>query len=105
MAWPAASYRDRLERAAAQAPRGGSVIHSGWRFFQPGLYLGVHLIEGETVTPMLLAKRFTLNRVLVIVSLVSGSGCWILSVPMLATTKIVCDRVQPLAAFGDFLEG
>jgi predicted PurR-regulated permease PerM len=27
------------------------------------------------------------------------------SVPMLAITKIVCDRVQPLAAFGHFLEG
>jgi predicted PurR-regulated permease PerM len=28
----------------------------------------------------------------------------ILAVPMLAITKIVCDRVQPLAAFGHFLE-
>ena len=25
--------------------------------------------------------------------------------PMLAITKIVCDRVRPLAAFGHFLEG
>jgi hypothetical protein len=29
----------------------------------------------------------------------------ILSVPMLATTKIICDRIRPLAAFGHFLEG
>jgi predicted PurR-regulated permease PerM len=35
-----------------------------------GLYLGIHMIEGETLTPMLLATRFTLNPVLVIVSLV-----------------------------------
>ena len=35
-----------------------------------GLYLGFHLIEGETVTPMLLARQFTLNPVLVIISLV-----------------------------------
>jgi predicted PurR-regulated permease PerM len=75
-----------------------------------GLYLGIHLIEGETVTPMLLAKRFTLNPVLVIVSLVFWFWMWgvpgaILSVPMLAITKIICDRVQPLAAFGHFLEG
>jgi predicted PurR-regulated permease PerM len=34
-----------------------------------GLYFGFHLIEGETVTPMLLARRFTLNPVLVIISL------------------------------------
>jgi predicted PurR-regulated permease PerM len=75
-----------------------------------GLYLAIHLIEGETLTPMLLAKRFTLNPVLVIVSLVFWFWLWgipgaILSVPMLAITKIVCDRVRPLAAFGHFLEG
>jgi predicted PurR-regulated permease PerM len=75
-----------------------------------GLYLAIHLIEGETLTPMLLAKRFTLNPVLVIVSLVFWFWLWgipgaILSVPMLAVTKIVCDRVRPLAAFGHFLEG
>ena len=37
-----------------------------------GLYFGFHLIEGETLTPMLLARRFTLNPVLVIISLVFG---------------------------------
>jgi predicted PurR-regulated permease PerM len=74
------------------------------------LYLGIHLIEGETVTPMLLARRFTLNPVLVIASLVFWFWMWgipgaILSVPMLAVSKIICDRVRPLAAFGHFLEG
>jgi predicted PurR-regulated permease PerM len=75
-----------------------------------GLYLGIHLIEGEIITPLLLARRFTLNPVLVILSLVFWFWMWgvpgaILSVPMLAITKIVCDRVRPLAAFGHFLEG
>jgi predicted PurR-regulated permease PerM len=75
-----------------------------------GLYLGLHLIEGQTVTPMLLAKRFTLNPVLVIISLVFWFWMWgipgaILSVPMLAIAKIICDRIRPLAAFGHFLEG
>jgi predicted PurR-regulated permease PerM len=75
-----------------------------------GLYLGLHLIEGQTVTPMLLAKRFTLNPVLVIISLVLWFWMWgipgaILSVPMLAIAKIICDRIRPLAAFGHFLEG
>jgi predicted PurR-regulated permease PerM len=35
-----------------------------------GLYVGLHLIEGQTLTPMLLARRFTLNPVLVVISLV-----------------------------------
>jgi predicted PurR-regulated permease PerM len=56
------------------------------------------------------AKRFTINPVLVIVSLVCWFWMWgvpgmILAVPMLAITKIVCDIVRPLAAFGHFLEG
>jgi predicted PurR-regulated permease PerM len=75
-----------------------------------GLYVGLHVIEGETVTPMLLARRFTLNPVLVIISLVVWFWMWgipgvILSMPMLAISKIICDRVRPLAAFGHFLEG
>jgi predicted PurR-regulated permease PerM len=82
-----------------------------WQALLPaGLYIVLHLIEGETVTPLLLARRFTLNPVLVIISLVFWFWMWgipgaILSVPMLAITKIICDRVRPLAAFGHFLEG
>ncbi len=82
-----------------------------WQALLPaGLYLGIHLIEGETLTPMLVARRFTLNPVLVVISLVFWFWLWgvpgaILSFPMLAITKIVCDRVKSLAAFGHFLEG
>lgn len=76
----------------------------------PGIYFGIHLIEGETITPLLLARRFTLNPVLVILSLVFWYWMWgvpgaILAVPMLAILKIVCDRIRPLMAFGHFLEG
>ena len=82
-----------------------------WQALLPaGLYLGIHLIEGETVTPMLVAKRFTLNPVLVIISLVFWFWLWgvpgaILAVPMLAIAKIICERVRSLAAVGHFLEG
>ena len=82
-----------------------------WQALLPsGLYFGFHLIEGQTVTPLLVARRFTLNPVLVIISLVFWFWMWgipgaILSIPMLAITKIICDRLQPLAAFGHFLEG
>jgi predicted PurR-regulated permease PerM len=86
-------------------------IDTLWLALLPaGLYLGIHLIEGETITPMVLARRFTINPVLLIISLVFWFWMWgipgaILSVPMLAITKIICDRVRPLAAFGHFLEG
>jgi predicted PurR-regulated permease PerM len=75
-----------------------------------GLYFVIHLAEGEIITPTLLARRFTLNRVLVILALIFWYWMWgvpgaILAVPMLAITKIVCDRIRMLAAFGHFLEG
>ena len=85
--------------------------NSLWGAFLPAaLYLLIHLVEGETVTPLLLARRFTINPVLVILSLVFWYWMWgvpgaILSTPMLAITKIICDRIRPLMAFGHFMEG
>jgi predicted PurR-regulated permease PerM len=87
------------------------VFDSLWRALLPAaLYFAIHLIEGETLTPLLLARRFTLNPVLVILALVFWFWMWgvpgaILAVPMLAILKIVCDRMRPLKALGHFLEG
>ncbi len=80
-----------------------------WGALMPAAgYLVIHLLEGEYVTPMVLARRFTLNPVLVLLTLIFWYWMWgipgaILGVPMLAITKIVCDRVRPLAALGHFL--
>ena len=81
-----------------------------WALLPPTLYFGIHLVEGETLTPMLLARRFTLNPVLVILSLVFWFWMWgvpgaILAVPMLAIAKIIFDRVRPLKALGHVLGG
>jgi predicted PurR-regulated permease PerM len=73
-----------------------------WVAFLPGvLYLMIHVVEGEIVTPLLLAGRFNLNPVLVIVSLFFWHALWgipgaLLAVPLLAVFKIVCDHVEPL---------
>ena len=73
-----------------------------WGALTPaGLYLAIHVVEGEILTPMLLARRFTLNPILVILSLVFWFWMWgipgaILSVPMLAIMKIICERIRPL---------
>ena len=82
-----------------------------WSALLPAaLYFGIHLVEGESFTPMLLARRFTLNPVLVILSLVFWFWMWgvpgaILAVPMLAILKIVSDRVDPLKALGHVIGG
>ena len=76
----------------------------------PAIYFGIHLLEGETITPMLLARRFTLNPVLVMGSLMFWDWLWgipgaFLSVPMLAVFKIVCDHVDVLTPIGHIVGG
>ncbi|MGA9491416.1 MAG: AI-2E family transporter [Mycobacterium sp.] len=74
------------------------------------LYFGIHVAEGEIITPMLVASRFTINPVAVMLSLIFWYWMWgvagaILAVPMLAILKIICDRLRPFRAFGHLLEG
>lgn len=80
-----------------------------WRALLPAAaYFCFHTIESSVLTPMILAKRLTLNPVLVILSLVFWYWMWgfagaVMAVPMLAITKIVCDRVEKLKHVGHFL--
>jgi predicted PurR-regulated permease PerM len=83
---------------------------SWWAVLPVGLYFAIHVVEGEIVTPMLMARRFTINPVAVILALIFWYWMWgvpgaILAVPMLAITKIVCDDLRPLRALGHVLEG
>ncbi len=76
----------------------------------PAAYLAIHIVEGEWATPMLVARRLTLNPVLVVGSLIFWNWMWgipgvLLAVPMLTVFKIVCDRVRPLSAVGHFIGG
>lgn len=73
-----------------------------------GIFLLIHFAEGEAITPALLARQFTLNPVVVILALVFWYWMWgvagaLLAVPMIATFKIVCDRIERLKAIGHFL--
>jgi predicted PurR-regulated permease PerM len=89
------------------------IVTWGFEWFSilpAGLYFGIHVAEGEIITPMLLASRFTINPVAVMLSLIFWYWMWgvagaILAVPMLAIMKIVCDRLRPFRAFGHLLEG
>ena len=83
---------------------------SWWAVLPVGLYLGIHIVEGEIFTPMLLARRFTINPVAVILALIFWYWMWgvagaVLAVPLLAVTKIICDDLRPLRALGHLLEG
>jgi predicted PurR-regulated permease PerM len=73
-------------------------------------FLAIHLIEGQFITPILVARRFTLNPVLVIISLIFWYWMWgvpgaILAVPVLGMIKIICDGIRPWSAIGHLIEG
>lgn len=86
-------------------------MESLWTSFMPAVgFLTIHLAEGQFITPMLVARRFTLNPVVVIISLIFWYWMWgvpgaVLAVPVLAIAKIVCDGVPPWAAIGHLIEG
>ncbi len=86
-------------------------LGAAWLSLLPAAaYLGIHILEGEIFTPMILARRFTINPIAVMLGLVFWYWMWgvegaVLAVPLLAVIKIVCDRLRPLRAFGHLLEG
>jgi predicted PurR-regulated permease PerM len=82
-----------------------------WAAFLPAsLYLLIHVAEGETVTPMLIARRFTVNPVLIALGVIFWYWFWgvpgaILATPMLAIVKIICGHIDSLKPFGHFIGG
>jgi predicted PurR-regulated permease PerM len=82
-----------------------------WAAFLPAaLYLLIHMAEGETITPLLLARRFTVNPVLIVLGVVFWYWLWgivgaVLATPMLAMLKIVCDRIERLKPIGHLIGG
>ncbi len=74
----------------------------------PAWYLLLHLLEANLITPVLLGRRFTLNPVIIFVSLIFWTWLWgvpgaLLSVPILVSIKVVCDRVPSLSHVSELL--
>jgi predicted PurR-regulated permease PerM len=74
----------------------------------PAWYLLLHLLEANFITPVLLGRRFTLNPVVIFVSLIFWMWLWgvpgaLLSVPILVSIKVVCDRVPAMMPVSELL--
>lgn len=72
----------------------------------PVAYVLINAIEGNFITPYLLGKSFSLNPIMVFLSLTLWSFIWgiggmLLAIPLLAAFKITCDhfeRSRPIGA-------
>jgi len=74
----------------------------------PAWYLLLHLLEANLLTPVLLGRRFTLNPVVIFVSLIFWTWLWgvpgaLLSVPILVSIKVISDRVPAMSPVSELL--
>jgi predicted PurR-regulated permease PerM len=80
-----------------------------WQAVLPAAwYLLLHLLEANFITPVLLGRRFTLNPVIIFVSLIFWIWLWgvpgaLLSVPILVSIKAVSDRVPAMSSVSELL--
>jgi predicted PurR-regulated permease PerM len=74
----------------------------------PAVFVVLAALEGNMITPMILARRLTLNPVAVVTALLFWGWIWgtiglLLAVPFLVVMKITCDQIAPLKPVGEFL--
>ena len=74
----------------------------------PAWYLVLHLLEANFITPVLLGRRFTLNPVVIFVSLIFWMWLWgvpgaLLSVPILVSIKVISDHVPAMSPVSELL--
>jgi predicted PurR-regulated permease PerM len=80
-----------------------------WRgLLPPAWYLLLHLLESNIITPILLGRRFTLNPVVIFVSLIFWTWLWgvpgaLLSVPILVSIKVICERIPSMSHVSELL--
>jgi predicted PurR-regulated permease PerM len=74
------------------------------------IYLALHGVESNVITPLILGRRLTLNPLVIFISLMFWTWLWgipgaLLSIPMLMMLKIFCDHFKPFASVGEFISG
>ena len=80
----------------------------GYAMVFPASYLIIATLEGNFITPLVLGRSLTLNPVVILIALAFWGWMWgisgmILAVPILATFKIFCDHIEPMAPIGEFM--
>jgi len=67
-----------------------------------------HILSMNVLYPKVIGRRLRLNPLAVAISLLFWAWIWgafglILAIPLMASTKIVCDYIEPLQPLGDWL--
>lgn len=73
------------------------------------IYLGLHTLEGQIITPIVLGRRMALSPLVLILALMVFGWLWgliglLLAVPLLVCVKIVLTKVEGLDGWARLLE-
>lgn len=75
----------------------------------PAGFLALATLEGQIAYPLIVGRHFSVNPVLVFVSLLFWGWLWgipgmLMAVPILVIAKIICSHIESLAVLKEFLE-
>ena len=75
----------------------------------PAMYLSLHITESQFVTPVILGRRMAISPLVMLLWLMLWGFLWgiaglLLAVPMLASLKIVAERVESLQGWAKVIE-
>ena len=88
----------------------GFLSYEPWQSLVPAaIYLGLHTLEGQLVTPIVLGRRMALSPLLLILALMVFGWMWgilglLLAVPLLVCVKIVLSRIEGMEGWARLLE-
>jgi predicted PurR-regulated permease PerM len=73
------------------------------------IYLGLHALEGQLITPIVLGKRMALSPLILILALMVFGWLWgiiglLLAVPLLVCVKIVLSKIEGMEGWAKLLE-
>ncbi len=74
----------------------------------PLVFLGLHVIESQLVSPVVMGRRMALNPAVIIAAVMAWGWIWgilgtLIAVPVLLAAKVLCRHVPSLARYRGFL--
>ncbi len=73
-----------------------------------GVVFGIHLIDANVLLPMIVGSKVRINALITVLGVIVGESIWgitgtFLAIPVIAMTKIIFDRIEPLKPWGMLL--